>query len=212
MSNSMGFCRKAFARQVAGAALAIATVMASATASAAVIFSNSHAYGGLITIDVTVEDNYLGDFGKYWWKYNVHNLTFDPNPGTSNGFSGFETALPAGVPDLLDRAAPTAAWIFDCCSGDPVEYDITNTGGLGVMPGGSGLFSFTSLPRFITTSTGWFHTWQHDSQTDVTFYTSFPDQTGPEVPDVLRPPIPEPGTLALLGIGFAGLAWRRRKQ
>jgi len=62
-----------------------------------VIFTNSHSYlGGSVLIDVAIENNYLGDFGKYQWKYHVTNVSFDPNPGISNGFSGFETALPAG--------------------------------------------------------------------------------------------------------------------
>ena len=185
--------------------------LGASVASANVIFSNTHSYGGIVTIDVTVEDNYLGDFGKYWWKYDVTNISFDPNPGTSNGFSGFETALPAGVPDLMDRAAPSAGWEFDCCSGQPVEYDIRNSAGLGIMPGDSGQFSFTSLPRFITNSTGYFHTWQGDGQTDVTTFASF-GEAGPEVPDVQRPPLPEPATLALLGLGLAGLGFSRRKR
>lgn len=187
----------------------------SGAASAAVIFTNSHSYlGGGVRIDVALEDNYLGDFGKYWWKYHVTNVSFDPNPGTSNGFSGFETALPAGVPDLADRAAPPG-WIFDCCSGAPVEYDIKNSAGLGIMPGGAGDFSFTSLPRFITNSTGWFHTWQSDGQTDVTFYAgSSVDGLGPEVPDVIRPPIsvPEPAALYLVGMALSGLALTRRRK
>lgn len=160
-------------KKFAIAAAVMGLGLGASAASANVIFSNTHSYGGIVTIDVTVEDNYLGDFGKYWWKYDVTNISFDPNPGTSNGFSGFETALPAGVPDLMDRAAPSAGWEFDCCSGQPVEYDIRNSAGLGIMPGDSGQFSFTSLPRFITNSTGYFHTWQGDGQTDVTTFASF---------------------------------------
>ena len=198
-------------RRYAIAAFVVAMGVGTTTASANVVFSGTHTYGNLITIDVTVEDNYMGDFSKYWWQYDVHNLAYDPVPGSTNGFSGFETALPAGVPDLQDRAAPTG-WIYDCCSGQPVEFDIPNSIGDGVMPGQSALFSFTSAPRYITNSTGWFHTWQNDSQTYIMDYSSFEGAIGPEVPDVLRPTIPEPATIALFGIGLAGLGFSRRRK
>lgn len=202
--------KQVIVKQVGGAVLA--TFIASGTASAAVVFSNSHNYGGLITIDVTVEDNYLGDFGKYLWKYDVTNLTYDPNPGTSNGFSGFETALPSGVPDLADRRAPNSGWEFDCCSGQPVEYDIRNSAGLGIMPGESGSFSFTSSPRPITNSTGWWHSWDNDGQTDIRNFSDFIGATGPEVP--LTSPIPEPETYAMLliGLGLVGFVARRKQK
>ena len=158
-----------------------------------------------------VFDNFNGDFGKYLWQYTVTNNSYDPNPGTSNGFSGFETALPAGVPDLQDLFAPTADWVFDCCSGQPVEWDIRDSIGLGLMPGESGVFGFTSAPRFITNSTGWFHTWENDVQTNLVYY---PVGDGPEVPDVLRPPIdvPEPLSLSLMGIGLVGLGFYSRRK
>jgi hypothetical protein len=185
------------------------------SASAALIFSNTHdyAFGGdsdAVQILVEVFDNFAGDFGKYEWRYTVTNNSYDPNPGTSNGFSGFETALPASVPDLQDIYAPNASWDFNCCSGQPVEWDIDNTAGDGVMIGETGVFGFSSLPRLITQSNGWFHTWENDGQTDIVDY---PGGDGVEVPDVLAPPIsvPEPITLALLGIGLAGIAFSRRK-
>jgi hypothetical protein len=147
-----------------------------------IIFTNTHLYGS-ITIRVDVYDNYFGDFTKYWWVYSVTNLSYDPNPGTSNGFSGFETALPMPVPDIADVATPGPGWIIDCCSGLPVEYDINQ--GNGVMPGFSGIFSFTTAPRLIVPSTGWFHTWEFGSQTNIITY---PIGDEPEVPDVLSNP------------------------
>jgi hypothetical protein len=202
--------RREFFGVAAVAALALANP---GPASAVTLFTNTHFYGfgaDPMAVEILVEviDNFAGDFGKYEWRYTVTNHSYDPVPGSSNGFSGFETALPAGVPDLMDLYAPTAAWIFDCCSGQPVEWDITNTGGLGVMPGETGVFGFSSLPRFITESSGWFHTWQSDIQTDLVFYEP---GNGVEVPDVIRRPIPEPGTLALLGFGLTCLRLRRHR-
>jgi hypothetical protein len=199
------------------AALFASLVMLPGSASAGLIFSNNHVYafGGdasAVEIFVEVFDNFAGDFGKYEWRYTVTNNSYDPNPGTSNGFSGFETALPAGVADLQDLYAPNANWIFDCCSGQPVEWDIRDSVGLGVMPiGNIGVFGFSSLPRLITQSEGWFHTWENDVQTHIVNYGA---GNGVEVPDVLSPPttVPAPATLALFGIGLAGLGWSRRKK
>src|SRR5687768_9864139 len=154
------------AKQVGSAV--VATFIASGTVSATTVLSNSHNYDGLITINVTVEDNYLGDFSKYFWKYDVTNHTYDPNPGTSNGFSGFELGIqsPEGL-GLADMRAPNSGWEFNCCSGQPVEYDIRNSVGLGIMPGESGSFSFASLPQPITNSNGWWHSWEDNGQTDI---------------------------------------------
>jgi hypothetical protein len=154
------------------------------------IFTNVHNYGNVI-IKVDVYNNYFGDFTKYWWVYTVTNNTFDPNPPTSNGFSGFELALPAAVPDIANVVAPDGIppWQINTYSGAPVEWDLTDTNGApvagGTMPGETETYSFTTLPRLITLSTGWFHTWQTDVQTDLFYY---PSDDAPEVPDVLSQP------------------------
>lgn len=203
MYKLRAFNKQLIAKHVAGSVLA--TFIVSGTVSAATVLSNSHNYGGLITVNVTVEDNYLGDFGKYLWKYDVTNHTYDPNPGTSNGLSGFETAIP-GAADLADMTAPNSGWVFDCCSGQPAEYDIRNSAGLGIMPGESGSFSFTSLPGPITNSTGWWHTWENDSQTNIRNFSEFANATGPEIPL-----IPEPETYAMLLAGLGLLGWKLRR-
>ena len=203
--------RSIVSKDIGGIVVAALLSTFSTMASATLIFSNTHNYAfGLdptaVNIFVQVFNNFAGDFGKYEWRYTVTNNSYDPNPGTSNGFSGFETALPAGVPDLMDLYAPNSSWVFDCCSGQPVEWDIPNSLGPGVMPGESGVFGFSSKPRFIAESTGWFHTWQ-GSQTDLVFYAP---GNGVEVPDVIQPPLPEPASLALMAIGVFSFGVSRR--
>jgi hypothetical protein len=165
-------------------------------ATTGLIFTNTHAYayGGdplAVVIKVDVYDNYLGDFTKYHWVYTVTNNSYEPNPGSSNGFSGFETAMPADVLDLGDVAAPNGIppWAVNCCSGVPLEWDLPNTAGApvggGTRPGETEVYSFTSAPRLVTVSTGWFHTWEADVQAAI---VSFPEGEGPEVPDVLTEP------------------------
>lgn len=162
---------------------------------AGLIFSNTHNYGNVI-IKVEVYNNYLGDFTKYWWVYTVTNVSFEPNPPSSNGFSGFELNLPVAVPDIATIAAPDGIppWLVNCCSGLPVEWDLRKTDGIpvngGTLPGETEQYSFTTSPRLITISNGWYHTWETNAAgTDVqTFVTYYPTNDPPEVPDVLSEP------------------------
>ncbi|HYM80951.1 MAG TPA: hypothetical protein VEY91_06015, partial [Candidatus Limnocylindria bacterium] len=145
------------------------------------IFTNTHSYAfgadpAAVVIKVDVFNNYLGDFTKYQWVYTVTNNSFEPAPGSSNGFSGFELSLPVAVPDIADITAPDGIppWEINCCSGLPVEWDLRNTAGAGVgggtLPGQTEVYSFTTSPRLITLSTGWFHTWETDFQTVIVNY------------------------------------------
>jgi len=173
-----------------------------------------HNYGGLITIEAKVTDQ----GGSYLWEYTVTNLAFAPVDG--NGFSGFELALPVLVPDIANITSP-AGWDVNCCSGLPVEWDIEQPG-VGILVGDSGVFSFTTDPRLITLSTGWFHSWSPDpgSQIDINYYDSFncgptgafTPCAGPEVPDVLSPAIPEPSTMVLFATGVVGIVSRLRRR
>ena len=217
MRNASAPTKRAFGILLAVAALATASVAVAApyppeivpnptppritpqpigNAIQGLIFTNTHNYlwngnpTGLI-IKVEVFDNYLGDFTKYHWVYTVTNNNYDPNPPVSNGFAGFELALPQPVPDIANITAPDGIppWLINCCSGLPVEWDLTNTlggpvGG-GTMPGQIEQYKFTTSPRLITLSTGWFHTWETDVQTWI---TNYPPGNQPEVPDVLSEP------------------------
>jgi len=155
------------------------------------IFTNTHFYPFGVVIKVDVFNNYLGDFTKYQWVYTVTNNGFDPIPPTSNGFSGFELALPGAVPDLANVVAPDGIgpWDINSFSGQPVEWDLRNSTGApvggGTLPGQTEVYSFTTLPRLVTISTGWFHTWQFDGQTDIIYY---PAGDGPEAPDLISQP------------------------
>jgi hypothetical protein len=189
-----------------GLAAGFLLTFASQPSEASLIFTFSHTYaGGSIDIDLNVFDGQPG--GRYLWEYTVTNSGYNPNPGTSNGFSGFELFLPTPIPEIADITAPGGIppWEINCCSGNPVEWDIRNSAGLGVMPGFSGVFSFTTLPRAVAINdNGWFHTWQNNSQTNI---ISTLGMHVPWVPGLI--PIPEPGTLALTCLGLFLVLKRR---
>ena len=172
-----------------------ATAIQPSMPQAGIVFTNTHAYGygadpAAVVIRVDVYDNFFGDFTKYHWIYTVTNHSYNPAPGLSNGFSGFETTLPAAVPDIGNITAPDGIgpWIINTYSGLPVEWDLPNpvdvVGG-GTMPGQTEVYGFTTLPRLIIQSTGWFHTWAFGGQTDI---VNYPPGDGIEVPDVISDP------------------------
>ena len=86
-----------------------------------------------------------------------------------------------------------------------MEWDIDDDNG-GVMPGHTGVFSFTTLPRPVTIGEGLFHTWKPIDGQDTKQQFAFVNFENIEVPDVGRPPraTPEPGSAALLGLGLLG--------
>jgi hypothetical protein len=182
-------------------------LLTAGSANAVLLHHFDHSYdGGSVEIDLDVFDN----GGLYSWEYTVTNNSYDPNPGVTNGFSGFELFLPspiAEIANIVPNPGSSPPWEHNCCSGLPLEWDIRDNVGLGVMPGFSLVFSFTTNPRQVAINNeGWFHSWANGTQVNIV------DTIGMHVPLVPGlQPIPEPGTLFLLGLGIAAVGLGRRK-
>jgi hypothetical protein len=174
----------------------VSLLAAAQIANASLIGSFSHTYGA-VEIDLSVFNGQPG--GRYLWEYTVHNNGYGAASG-QNGFSGFELYLPTGIPEIGDITPNEPDWEIDGFSGHPVEWD--RVSGLGILPGESGIFSFTTDPRAIATNDdGWYHTWQGGVQTDI---VSTPGMHVPWVPGLT--PVPDTGSsLLLLSIGCIGL-------
>ncbi len=117
------------------------------------------------------------------FQYEVRNIDYDPDPGITNGFSGFQIIFPGTVPELHHQLAPSIGgpWQQNAFSGrsPPIgaEWDVPPPsvtgapGTFGIMPGQSGIFSFCTFQRtdLIVNDppqnsqgqgpNGWAHTW-----------------------------------------------------
>jgi hypothetical protein len=102
------------------------------------------------------------------FQYVVANQSFDPIPGITNGFSGFQILFPGPVPELYNQQSPAVGgpWQQNAFSGQfppfGVEWDVPLPN-LGVMPGEIGVFSYCTFERIDVVveapDAGWFHTW-----------------------------------------------------
>jgi hypothetical protein len=102
------------------------------------------------------------------WEYVVDNISYDPIPGTTNGFSGFQILFPGPVPEIHNQQSPVIGgpWQQNAFSGQfppwGVEWDVPLPG-LGIMPGQTGTFSYCTFERMRVVveapDAGWAHTW-----------------------------------------------------
>jgi hypothetical protein len=107
------------------------------------------------------------------FEYVVENVSYDPVPGTTNGFSGFQLLFPNAVPELHSQQSPMVGgpWQQNAFSGQSppfgVEWDAALPG-VGITPGQTGTFSFCSAERVDVVvesegsgvgPAGWAHTW-----------------------------------------------------
>jgi hypothetical protein len=110
--------------------------------------------------------------------YVVANQTYDPQPGITNGFSGFQLIFNQPIPELYNQQSPAVGgpWVQNAFSGQfppwGAEWDVPfGPPNFGIMPGQIGIFSFCTAERLdiIVNSppenpigqgpNGWAHTW-----------------------------------------------------
>ena len=118
-------------------------------------------------VEITENVYKTGDLMK--WEYVVYNIDYDPEPGITNGFSGFQIQFPVQVAEVANQMNPggtTGPWQQNAFSGVAppwgVEWDAPHPG-IGIMPGQTGVFSYTTEERervvLPAPDAGWAHTW-----------------------------------------------------
>ena len=153
--------------------IAFVALQAAAPAPAKIIqtgtfFWTDPASGGELQIKVQVSKDY---WGNYKWTYIVKNISYEPSPGFSNGFSGFNIHFPVAVPEFHSQTGPSG-WEMNCCGVIPpfgAEWDIRNSDGYGIPIGGKAVFSFRTAPRELVVYSSHAHTWISDIQVNI-FY------------------------------------------
>lgn len=187
MSNTMkrrGSARRAIVVVAVLTLLALPAASASAFHDGGPVELNSHEFtwvdpvsGGIVEVEETVFEGCLEVYdtgGSAFhphdmaFQYTVHNVSFDPTPGITNGFSGFQIRFPQAVPELYNQQSPDVGgpWHQNSYSGlfPPfgAEWDV-NLAGYGIMPGETGVFSYCTFERLDVIveapDAGWFHTW-----------------------------------------------------
>lgn len=139
------------------------------------VLLNSHAFtwtdpdsGGSVIITENVYEGCYdvdGSFNPHdmTWEYVVYNIDYDPIPGVTNGFSGFQVLFPGPVDELYNQLSPAIGgpWDQNAHSGvvNGAEWDAPLPG-VGIMPCETGVFSFCANEREdVVTEGNWAHTW-----------------------------------------------------
>jgi hypothetical protein len=162
---------------------------------------------GLILLETRVYDEVEAGAGRWLFEYELSG-DYDPEPGVTNGLSSLQILF-AGLIAVTDHQAPPG-WLVDCClTGSPLGagFDLPDSAGFGATLGSPAIFRFT-VPAgtpYTDDPSGSF-AGSHASDTPGDFVLLVHDESGrgPLVP------LPEPGGLALVGLGCIGLALSRR--
>ncbi len=94
-----------------------------------------------------------GHPNEYTFAYTVQNLSYEPDPGTSNGLSGWQLIFDQSIMELHNQMSPITGgpWIQNAFSGSfppfGAEWDVLGSAGNGILVGQSGTFSFCTFPR-----------------------------------------------------------------
>jgi uncharacterized repeat protein (TIGR01451 family) len=174
-------------------AAATAALAFAAPGSAQLVLIDSHQFtwtdpasGGVVLIREEVYRGCAdGHPNETTFRYHVVNQSYDPVPGSSNGFSGFQIQFPGPIPDLHNQTSPAVGgpWEQNAFSGvgPPfgVEWDVPNDEGNGILVGQSGDFSYCTAPRDDVVVNdppanpsgfgpfGWGHTWISNGQSFI---------------------------------------------
>lgn len=160
---------------------------------------------GTVSLLSQVEDNVGGDPSLWLFSYVLRG-SYEPLPGQSNGMSSLTLFFGGPVLDVTLQTGP-ASWTQNELAEPPfgVSFDLVNSDGYGAGPNGAMSFSF-AVPAgtpFTDDSQG---SIVASHVLDVPFGGVFVETALGKGPIV---PVPEPGSIALIGGGLALLARRR---